>query len=57
MVKYRVKKLGKFWWILGSEETGPWGPYASRKEAVDDKRGVERAEKLDRNSSQKDEVL
>jgi len=36
-----VKKFGDgFWWILGDEEYGPYGPYNTKAEAEDDKRGI-----------------
>ena len=37
-----VKRLGAKWWIVGDEESGPWGPYDTRAEAEADRRGVTR---------------
>jgi hypothetical protein len=39
-----VKKLGKYWWILGlmdgDEEYGPVGPYNSKKEANESRKNL-----------------
>jgi len=44
MSKLEVKRLGKYWWVIGlmdgKEEYGPVGPYNNRKEAVEGKRGM-----------------
>jgi len=37
-----VKRLGKYWWILGDEDAGPMGPYDTKAEAEDDRKGVKR---------------
>jgi len=35
----KVRKLGKYWWLVGDEEFGPYGPYKDgRKAAVESKR-------------------
>ena len=39
-VKLEVKQLGSHWWILGDEDAGPMGPYNSRGDAEEDRRGV-----------------
>ena len=36
----KVKKLGKHWWIIGDEEDGPYGPYSSKIEAYEDRKGI-----------------
>jgi len=41
-MKLTSKKLGKYWWIVGDEEDGPYGPYESRKEAEEDRVGIKR---------------
>lgn len=30
--KLTIKRMGKWWWVIGSEE-GPVGPYKDREEA------------------------
>jgi len=40
-MKLRLKKLGKSWWIVGHPD-GPMGPYDTRREAEEDRRGVNR---------------
>ncbi len=42
--RYKVKRLGKHWWILGDGEFGPYGPYDTSAEAEDTKRGLLRCE-------------
>ena len=44
-MKLETQKMGKNWWIVGDEEDGPYGPYDSRKEAEEDKVGLNRAER------------
>lgn len=44
MVRYKIKRLGKHWWIIGDEDFGPYGPYTTRSEAADDVRGIKRFE-------------
>ena len=41
-MKLQTKRLGKYWWIVGDEQDGPYGPYATRHEADEDRRGVQR---------------
>jgi hypothetical protein len=36
----QVKRLGKNWWILGDDEAGLMGPYSTRTEAMESRRGV-----------------
>lgn len=38
----KTKKLGKYWWIVGHED-GPMGPYDTKKEADEDRIGVNRS--------------
>jgi hypothetical protein len=45
-MKLATMKLGKRWWIVGDEVDGPWGPYTTRSEAEEDRRGVLRSLKL-----------
>ncbi len=45
-MKLEVRQLGKHWWITGDDEIGPMGPYDSRKEAEEDRRGVARFQKF-----------
>ena len=40
---FKVKKLGQHWWILTDD--GFVGPYNSRGEAEEDKRGLMRTDK------------
>lgn len=37
-----TKKLGPNWWILGYGDYGPMGPYKTKADADEIKRGVER---------------
>lgn len=39
-MKLKTKRLGKFWWIVGDEEVGPYGPYKNRSEAEEDRKGL-----------------
>ena len=45
-MKLRTARLGRYWWIVGDEEDGPYGPYDTRAEAEDDRKGVLRFEKF-----------
>ena len=42
---YRIVKLGKYWWLV-CEKHGHVGPYNNRKEAIEDKRGLETFERF-----------
>ena len=42
MTTLRLKLIRKRWWILGDPDAGPMGPYGSKREAEEDRRGVER---------------
>ncbi len=35
-----TKRLGAWWWIVGDEDAGPMGPYHTKAEADDDRRGL-----------------
>jgi hypothetical protein len=41
-MKLQTKRLGKYWWITGDEEYGPYGPYNTKAEADEDRRGLAR---------------
>ena len=41
-LKLKLKRLGKYYWIVGDEEDGPYGPYDNRTEANDDRLGLQR---------------
>jgi len=41
-MKLRTKKMGRFWWIVGDEEDGPYGPYDIKAEADSDRIGVQK---------------
>ena len=43
----RTKRLGKYWWIVGDEEDGPYGPYAEKKDAEKDRLGLLRTAKYE----------
>lgn len=40
-MKLESKKLGKYWWIVGDDD-GPFGPYHTKKECDEDRRGIVR---------------
>ncbi len=42
MIRLKTRRLGKYWWIVGDEEAGPYGPYNTKAEAEDDRRGLKR---------------
>ena len=48
-MRLRTAKLGKFYWIIGDEEFGPYGPYDTKCEAEEDRIGVMRTERLMKN--------
>ena len=39
-MKLRTARLGRYWWIVGDEEDGPYGPYDTRAEAEEDRRDL-----------------
>jgi len=39
-MRLKTRRLGSAWWIVGDDEDGPYGPYATRKEAEEDRRGI-----------------
>ena len=39
-MKLITKRLGKYWWIIGDEADGPYGPYDTRNEAEEDRKGL-----------------
>lgn len=41
-VKLSSVRLGPRWWVVGDEEGGPYGPYDTKSEADEDRRGVQR---------------
>lgn len=41
-MKLQTKKFGKRWWIVGNDDYGPIGPYETKQEAEDDRRGLNR---------------
>jgi len=43
-MKLRIARMGKHWWIVGNEESGPQGPYDTKTEAEDTARGLRRLE-------------
>ena len=45
-MKLRTARLGRYWWIVGDEEDGPYGPYDTRAEAEDDRKGIRRFERF-----------
>ena len=40
-MKLKIKKMGKVYWIIGDDDSGPIGPYENREEAKEDLIGVE----------------
>jgi len=40
-MRLKTKRMGRHWWIVGDEDAGPYGPYASKAEADEDRRGVQ----------------
>ena len=40
-----VKRLGRYWWILGDEDAGPMGPYVTEAEAEEDCKGLIRSDR------------
>lgn len=40
-MRLQCKRLGSRWYIIGLDD-GPCGPYDNRREAEDDRRGLER---------------
>lgn len=36
----KTRRLGKYWWIIGDEEDGPYGPYTEKKDAEKDRLGL-----------------
>jgi hypothetical protein len=45
IMKLKVRKLGKYWWITGDEECGLIGPFDTRKEAEEDRKSIIRTMK------------
>lgn len=41
-IKLRLKRMGEMYWIVGDEEDGPYGPYKTKTEANEDRRGLQR---------------
>jgi len=39
-MRLTTKRLGRNWWIVGDEEAGPYGPYPTRADAEEDRRGI-----------------
>ena len=39
-MKLIVVRMGKYHWIVGDEEFGPYGPYDTKREAREDCRGL-----------------
>jgi len=58
-MRYKTKKLGKYYWITGDGEYGPYGPYVTKKEADADRIGLNKTErnKNDHEYFCSDEVL
>jgi len=44
-VKLVVRRLGRYWWITGDEEDGPYGPFETKKEALESRRDLNRTMK------------
>lgn len=42
MKKMATKRLGRFWWIVGDLDWLPCGPYDTKAEADEDRRGLEK---------------
>lgn len=40
--KLSTRRMGVYWWIVGDPEFGPYGPYETKAEADEDRRGVQR---------------
>lgn len=38
--KLRTKLIGSAWWVVGDEEYGRYGPYKTKAEADEDRRGM-----------------
>ncbi len=47
LVKFYIKHLGIFWWILGNESHGPIGPYVSQSEAEETRIRLSRFERYE----------
>lgn len=45
MMQLETRKLGEYWWITGDDE-GPFGPYNTKREADEDRRGLTRSERF-----------
>jgi len=44
-MRFTVRRMGNSWWIVGDEEDGPYGPYDTKTEAEDDRKGLNRTER------------
>lgn len=38
----KTKRLGRYWWIVGDDDSGPCGPYKNRAEAEEDRKKLVR---------------
>lgn len=39
-MRLKSKRMGRAWWIVGDEQDGPYGPYDTRAEAEEDRKGI-----------------
>ena len=46
-MKLVTRKLGSHWWITGDEKAGHIGPYDTKAEAEDDRRGLTRSNRYE----------
>jgi len=49
-VRLTIERIAGHWWIVGDEEFGPYGPYETKAEAEEDRRGIKR---FDRREDEK----
>jgi hypothetical protein len=42
VMRMKTVRFGKKWWVSGDEEFGPYGPYDSRREAEEARKGIAR---------------